>query len=115
MASSVSPVLIQTVLEGDLSVVHKDEDDVGDTEGQPGKNDHSSIHVGAISEVEDDLAKKTSMFKDAHQDKPVGDHQMLFLLLAANIGDDKEDEGDNDAREGNQIDVEVRKGGTCAC
>ena len=112
MAGSVSPVLIHTIFHGDFSVVHEDEDDISHAEGQPRQNYDDAVQIGAILEVEDDLANKTSVLENTHKDKPVGYHQVLALLLAANIGDDKEDEGNDDAREGNQVDIKVAKRGT---
>ena len=47
------------------------------------------------------------MLKEAHEDDPVRDQDVLGLLLASNVGKEEEHHGNDQAGEGNEGDIEV--------
>ena len=85
MSSAVSPVHVSSIFHCHLLVVDDDEGDVGGDEAHVRNHDEDQVVDRAVLVRQYDLAENDSVLQKAHQDEPVGDQEMLGLLLTANI------------------------------
>lgn len=85
MSSAVSPVHVSSIFHCHLLVVDDDEGDVGGDEAHVRNHNEDQVVDRAVLVRQYDLAENDSVFQETHQDEPVGDQEMLGLLLTANI------------------------------
>ena len=79
-------------------------------EGSVRKDEEGTVAPGSKFEIEDDLADDAGVLEDAHEDEPAGHEQMLFLLLAANVGQEEKDDHADEEWERDELDVQVSQG-----
>lgn len=103
----VPPAFERAIVFNDALEEEHKEGDIGSHVDQPGDDDKHHVVPRSILSRQDDLAEQDTVLNEAHEDEPVRNEYVLGLLATARVRHKEEDKGDDDAREGNKIDVEV--------
>lgn len=104
----VSPVTELAVPPDNLLHEHEDPSNVRAYKDKPGEDDEDQVEWCAVLGSQDDLAEEATVFKEAHENEPVGDQNVLLFLHTSHVGKEEHYHCDDQTGEGYKRNVQIR-------